>query len=83
MEEIFTCNECLNPVHLPALLKCQHTFCIQCCQKLLKIGFIHTHSPHTFSCPRCRTHTLLEDGKFQLNEELNTVVRISLSEAYL
>ena len=55
------CNECLQFVRTPVLLKCQHTFCQKCAEPLIKVGYIYTHDKNIFMCPRCRFQTPLKE----------------------
>ena len=52
IQDQVTCGICLEPYKQPRLLKCQHVFCEQCLQDLVRGG-------QSLPCPQCRQVTPL------------------------
>ncbi|XP_011556566.3 RING finger protein nhl-1 [Plutella xylostella] len=57
IEELIQCSLCLEDLHNPKMLPCQHTFCFACLT-------VYSSDLHVFDCPTCRTRIQVTSPSF-------------------
>lgn len=84
-----SCEVCMEAYSLPPSLKipkalhCLHTFCLECCSKLLQPA-ANGSAEHEIECPSCRKTTRLQEGLESLMNNfalLRVLDMISLNNA--
>ena len=67
LEDVCKCSVCLEPYKDPKVLPCEHCFCKECLELLLKVpvqdGIIWFGGDVKIDCPCCRTVTTFGNGK--------------------
>ncbi|MDR3549073.1 MAG: B-box zinc finger protein [Candidatus Pacebacteria bacterium] len=69
MDEALLCPECMRMLTAPVKLRCSHSYCLSCADRLLKTSVLkYQHSSCHFFCPLCSVLTVLHPDSAQPND---------------